>query len=100
MLGCGDGRLIGERMMFAAWPREMSGVPPSTLRCFSTPPAPPSRTGGERFLEPTSSDKISLMEKERDLPPPGLLEGDLRVLLLLLLLPCSVSAMQENCGWR
>lgn len=86
--------------MFAACPREIRGGPPSILRCFSICP-PPSMIGGERFLEPTPSDRISLMEKERDLPPPpGLVEGDLRVLLLLILLHCSVSAMQENWGWR
>ena len=41
------------------------------------------------------------MEKDRVLPPPGLVVGDLSVLLLLAtLLHCSVSAMQENWGWR
>ena len=98
---------MGEMITFAACPRVSNGCPDSILMCFISGIPRCSTTGGERFLEPTSSDKMSLMEKERDLPPPGLLEGDLRVLLwkllqllLELMLDWSDSAaMKESCGW-
>ena len=91
---------MGEMITLAAWLRLSNGCPASSLMCLLVWPCL-STTGGDRFLPPTSSDKMSVMEKDLDRPPLGLAEGDWRLLLWLLLgaEAWSGSAM-ENCGLK